>query len=152
MTTESLGISVPIPGKKTIFYQKEVLLGGFHATCSVARFRFRYRDLEYHRFGSETDSESPFSLKSVPSPIPRRDSDRESRCFGSETREPGISGIDWLFHRCTKNCQIDAWTVRNLPLLRLVGHPRWIVCLDCHSFCLVEVLFSKLRRWADTLL
>ena len=91
MTTESLGISVPIPGKKTIFYQKEVLLGGFHATCSVARFRFRYRDLEYHRFGSETDSESPFSLKSVPSPIPRRDLDRESRCFGSETREPGIS-------------------------------------------------------------
>ena len=91
MTTESLGISVPIPGKKTIFYQKEVLLGGFHATCSVARFRFRYRDLGYHSFGSETDSESPFSLKSVPSPIPRRDLDRESRCFGSETREPGIS-------------------------------------------------------------
>ena len=92
MTTESLGISVPIPGKKTIFYRKEVLLGGFHAACSVARFRFRYRDLEFHSFGSETDSETPFSLKSVPSPIPRRDSDRESRCFGSETRESGISG------------------------------------------------------------
>ena len=105
MTTESLGISVPIPGKKTIFYQKEVLLGGFHATCSVARFRFRYRDLEYHRFGSETDSESPFSLKSVPSPIPRRDSDRESRCFGSETREPGISDSP------LKNLQIFEWTV-----------------------------------------
>ena len=92
MTTESLGISVPIPGKKTIFYRKEVLFGGFHAACSVARFRFRYRDLEFHSFGSETDSETPFSLKSVQSPIPRRDLDRESRCFGSETREPGISG------------------------------------------------------------
>ena len=96
MTTESLGISVPIPGKKTIFYQKEVRLGGFHAACSVARFRFRYRDLEFHSFGSETDSESPFSLKSVPSPIPRRDLDRESRCFGSETREPGISASTYM--------------------------------------------------------
>ena len=96
MTTESLGISVPIPGKKTIFYCKEVLFGGFHAACSVAQFLFRYRDLEFHSFGSETDSETPFSLKSVPSPIPRRDLDRESRCFGSETREPGISGVyDW---------------------------------------------------------
>ena len=94
MTTESLGISVPIPGKKTIFYRKEVLFGGFHAACSVARFRFRYRDLEFHSFGSETDSETPFSLKSVPSPIPRRDLDRESRRFGSETREPGISVLD----------------------------------------------------------
>ena len=33
MTTESLGISVPIPGKKTIFYRKEVLFGGF--SCSL---------------------------------------------------------------------------------------------------------------------
>ena len=96
MTTKSLGISVPIPGKKTIFTVKKYFLGGFHAACSVARFRFRYRDLEFHSFGSETDSETPFSLKSVPSPIPRRDLDRESRCFGSETREPGISAWNHL--------------------------------------------------------
>ena len=37
------------------------------------------------------DSETPQARISIPSPVPRRDSSRESRCFGSETREPGIS-------------------------------------------------------------
>ena len=91
-------------GKKKTITVKKYFLGEFHAVVlcfSVDRFRFRYRDLEFHSFGSETDSETPFSLKSVPSPIPRRDLDRESRCFGSETREPGISAMFHFLNRVT---------------------------------------------------
>ena len=74
----------------------------------MSEFRFwdRFRDLKCLSFDSGSNSETwnvwvsvPRPILrlfqawiSIPNPILRRDLNRESRCFGSETREPGISG------------------------------------------------------------
>ena len=55
------------------------------------RFRYRFRFQNTKKFDSDSDSGSKVLEISSPIPRPRRVLDRESRCFGSETREPGIS-------------------------------------------------------------
>ena len=93
---ESLGVSVPIPSPLLIkfpcVHNDSKAIPKLFIYKLESRFRFRFRDYLSWNIGSESDSGTTWAEISVPIPRRFRFLTRESRCFGSETREPGISG------------------------------------------------------------
>ena len=94
---ESLGVSVPIPSPLLIkfpcVHNDSKAIPKLFIYKLESRFRFRFRDYLSWNFGSNSDSGTTWAEISVPIPRRFRFLTRESRCFGSETREPGISGM-----------------------------------------------------------
>ena len=91
---ESLGVSVPIPSPLLIkfpcVHNDSKAIPKLFIYKLESRFRFRFQDYLSWNFGS--DSGTTWAEISVPIPRRFRCLTRESQCFGSEMREPGISG------------------------------------------------------------